>query len=728
MKEIKEMKEFLKKYKLLPVFEVVTEGQRAKQPKVKWTEKENRIYEPEKLTKVAYGLPCGKDTGVMVLDIDGDLTMLDKLCEAAGVEKEEIGKTLWVETANGGLHIYFKYREGLNNKTRFFGTCDFKTDGGYVIAPLSFIENKQKKMAQYKPLNYNPITIIPEKLYNFIKNPRKSTPQGGNKVRLEDLELEWYKETLRGMREGDGRNVALNRRLYWWAMQKHIEDEGELKEALIKEAREINEEYFKDQLPQAEVEKIVNSVIKGVMEDMEEKNAAIKNFTLEPQKDYGHALVLSDLFKNKYRWVVEWGKWIEYKNGVWVSISSEKVAKDATDTLHRYYTHLMANAQNRSERDELIKKIKDVWVYSRIIGALNFLKGFPGIMTLSQELDAIPEVLNLENGTLDLKTFTLRPHRPEDLLTKQVKAKWNTEAKKDEWLKHLNLCLPNKNIQREIQRELGLALTGVSLEEVLPIWYGTGANGKSTTLKVVMEVMGDYAQMAAPRLLIKSKYERHTTELAELQGRRLIFSTETGENGELDEEKMKWLTGGERIRARFMRQDNFEFPRTWIVFLVTNYKPAIRGTDEGTWRRIRLVPWEEVLPPDKRMPQEEIVKLLLEERDGILQWIVEGLKDWKEDHRWKAEEVLIATEKYREEEDVLREFLNERCEFKRSYSVEVGELYSEYLMWCQENGEDPKSKIEVGKLLRKRGLHQKRYGHERERKWVGIRIIHQEES
>lgn len=295
MKEIKEMKEFLKKYNLLPVFEVVTEGQRAKQPKVKWTEKENRIFDPEKLTKVGYGLPCGKDTGVMVLDIDGDLTMLDKLCEAAGVEKEEIGKTLWVETANGGLHIYFKYREGLNNKTRFFGTCDFKTDGGYVIAPLSFIENKQKKMAQYKPLNYNPITIIPEKLYNFIKNPQKASYkglEGGNEVRLEDIEdreikefdYEKEKEKMRGMREGDGRNVALNRILFKWAMQKHIEE----KEEILKEAMEINES-FKDELDQKEMEKIVNSVYKGVKEKHKSvyynrKGVPISNFIIKPLK------------------------------------------------------------------------------------------------------------------------------------------------------------------------------------------------------------------------------------------------------------------------------------------------------------------------------------------------------------------------------------------------------------------------------------------------------------
>ena len=448
----------------------------------------------------------------------------------------------------------------------------------------------------------------------------------------------------------------------------------------------------------------------------------------EPQKDYGHALVLSKLFNNKFRWVMEWGKWIEYNGKVWNTTSEERVAKEASECLHTYYTQELNCARDKNKITELTQKIKEVWSYSRITGALNFLKGFPNIMTSSKDLDNKPYVLNLENGTLDLETLTIQPHKPEDLLTKMVKAKWNTGAKIDEWQKHLDTFLPNKNIQREIQRELGLALTGVSLDEVLPIWYGTGANGKSTTLKVIMEVMGDYSQMAAPRLLIKSKNERHTTELAELQGRRLVFSTETGENGELDEEKMKWLTGGERLRARFMRQDNFEFPKSWIIFLVTNYKPVISGTDEGTWRRIRLVPWEETLPVEKRKPQEEVVRNLLAERDGILQWLVAGLKDWKQDHHWVAEEVLLATEAYREEEDILRGFIKQRCELKAGYSVEVGALYSEYEDWCIENGEEPKSKLEFSKLLKKRGLQQKRTGHDRTRKWIGIRIHYTDED
>lgn len=448
----------------------------------------------------------------------------------------------------------------------------------------------------------------------------------------------------------------------------------------------------------------------------------------EPQKDYGHALVLSKLFHNKFRWVMEWGKWLEYNGKVWNTTSEERVAKGASECLHTYYTQELNCARDKNKITELTQKIKEVWVYSRIMGALNFLKGFPNIMTSSKDLDNKPYALNLENGTLDLETLTLHPHRPEDLLTKIAKAKWNPEAKKDEWLKHLDTFLPNKNIQREIQRELGLALTGLSLDEVLPIWYGTGANGKSTTLRAVMEVMGDYSQMAAPRLLIKTKYDRHPTELAELQGRRLVFSTETGEKGELDEEKMKWLTGGEHLRARFMRQDNFEFPKSWIVFLVTNYKPVIQGTDEGTWRRIRLVPWEETLPKNKRKPQEEVLKTLLTERDGILQWMVEGLNDWKQDHHWIAEEVLIATEAYREEEDILQGFLSSRCELNNRYSVEVGALYSEYEDWCQENEEEPKSKVTFGKLLKKRGLQQKRTGHDRTRKWIGIRIHYTDED
>lgn len=293
---MKEMQEFLKKYNLLPVFKVVTRGEKAKQPKVRWTKKENHIYNVEELTEEGYGLPCGSETGVMVLDIDGDLSILDRLCEAANVDRKEIEKTLWVKTPNGGYHIYFKYRKGLKSRNRFFDKCDIKTQGGYVIAPYSFIQNKKGEMAQYKPLNSNSIQSIPEKLYNFIKNPQKASYkgfEGGNEVRLEDIEdreikefdYEKEKEKMRGMREGDGRNVALNRILFKWAMQKHIEE----KEEILKEAREINEEYFKDPLKQSEVEKIVNSVYKGVKEKHKSvyynrKGVPISNFIIKPLK------------------------------------------------------------------------------------------------------------------------------------------------------------------------------------------------------------------------------------------------------------------------------------------------------------------------------------------------------------------------------------------------------------------------------------------------------------
>lgn len=446
-----------------------------------------------------------------------------------------------------------------------------------------------------------------------------------------------------------------------------------------------------------------------------------KEENIKTKRDYGHAMVLSNLFHNKFRWMYEWGKWLEYENGVWKETTEERVAKEATEQLHKYYTTLLNNAIIQEERDDLTQKIKEICRYARIAGALSFLKGFPNIMTSTSQLDAIPWALNVKNGTLDLRTMELRPHDPEDLLTKQANANWDPYAKLDFWKSHLDLCLPNKNIQREIQRELGLALTGLPLEELLPIWYGTGANGKSTTLRVIMDVVGDYAQMAAPRLLIKSKYERHSTELAELQGRRLVFSAETGENGALDEEKLKQLTGGERIRARFMRQDNFEFPKTWIIILVTNYKPTISGTDEGTWRRIRLIPWEQSIQKEKRLPQEEVVQKLLTERDGVLKWIVQGLNDWFLDKQWIAEEVLLATEAYREEEDVLKSFLNDSCEFNLQYTVEVGKLYENYVAWCERGGVEALGKNKLGNLLKKRGITQKR-GTGGVRLWVGLRL------
>ena len=318
--------------------------------------------------------------------------------------------------------------------------------------------------------------------------------------------------------------------------------------------------------------------------------------------------------------------------------------------------------------------------------------------------------------------ITLREHDPNDRITKIAPVNYDPGAKGPAWEAHLRRFLPNENVRRQVQRDLGVSLVGVTLEEMLPIWYGTGANGKSTTARVIQRVLGDYAGVAAPGLLIQSKYDRHPTELADLAGLRIVFASEVGQGKHLDEELVKRLTGGDVKKGRFMRQDFFSFPQTFTVFMLVNHHPIITGVDHAIWRRVRLIPWTVQIPEAERLPQDVIVDRLFEEGPAILNWLLAGLQDWQKDRHWLAPEVRAATSTYRAEQDRLGAFLAERCEEAPHYTAPVAELYESYTAWAKEAGEEPLGKTAFGNRLREGGKSTKKTGHDNVSTWLGVRL------
>ena len=374
-------------------------------------------------------------------------------------------------------------------------------------------------------------------------------------------------------------------------------------------------------------------------------------------KDYGHAAVLATLFQGRYRWATHRGSWMQYTGTVWRPVPEEQVAKDASDALRQHYSAALAVATDKATIQDLSKKAVETCIYARITGALAFLRGWPGFLTLPDQWDADPWLLNIGNGTLDLRTGTLRPHSPDDLLTKLAPVSYDPQAAGGYWQAHLDRFLPNPNVRRQVQRDLGLALVGATLEEALSVWYGIGRNGKTTTAKTLLKVLGDYSDRAAPNLLIQSKHERHPTELADLAGLRLVFSIEVDQGKHLAEALVKDLTGGDRKKGRFMRQDFFSFEQTFSITLIVNHKPIITGTDVGIWRRIRLIPWEYRITDAERRPQDEVVAELTSEGPAILNWLLAGLRDWQSSYYWVAPEVQVATDAYRAEMDVLGDFI-----------------------------------------------------------------------
>ncbi|MDP8952545.1 MAG: phage/plasmid primase, P4 family, partial [Actinomycetota bacterium] len=233
------------------------------------------------------------------------------------------------------------------------------------------------------------------------------------------------------------------------------------------------------------------------------------------------------------------------------------------------------------------------------------------------------------------------------------------------------------------------------------ILYGPGANGKSTLINVVLEMLGGYGKQAAPDLLM-AKHGAHPTELADLFGARLVAAQETEDGRRLAEGLVKQLTGGDRIKARYMRQDFWEFDPTHKVWLATNHKPEIRGTDHAIWRRIRLIPFDVIIPKEEQDPR--LPEKLRSELPGILAWAIEGCLAWQREGLGEPPEVRAATEGYRAEQDVLAAFFEECCVIREGTWAPFKDLYAAYAAWAEDSGEKPESKRKFGSRLKERGM------------------------
>jgi putative DNA primase/helicase len=314
--------------------------------------------------------------------------------------------------------------------------------------------------------------------------------------------------------------------------------------------------------------------------------------------------------------------------------------------------------------------------------------------------DADPWLLNCANGTVDLRTGQLQPHAPGDLLTKMTGVEYPVEPDVDApiWSQFLaTIFADDACLIGFVQRLLGSALPGEVVEHILPIFYGAGANGKSVLIETVMAALGDYAMKAPAGLLMASRNDRHPTELADLFGKRLVAITETGDGQRIDERLVKELTGGDTIRARRMREDFWQFKPTHLAVMVTNHKPVVRGTDNGIWRRLRLVPFEVTIAEadqDKRLPER-----LLAESPAILRWLVDGCLAWQRDGLQAPTQVLAATEEYREESDTFSCWFEEMLQVEPGAELRSSEAYENYRQWCANTYEQPFTKRRFGELM-----------------------------
>src|SRR6185437_13945281 len=330
------------------------------------------------------------------------------------------------------------------------------------------------------------------------------------------------------------------------------------------------------------------------------------------------------------------------------------------------------------------------------------------IQVPSARLDADPWLLNCESGTIDLRTGEARPHDPRDLITKCCPVAYDPSAQAPRFEAFLSEIMGgDESLVKFLQRWFGYCATGSTREQAFVVHIGAGANGKSTLLSAVSDVLGSddlggYAGTASIGLLTaKNGDERHTTEIAELLGRRMVSAHEPDDTSELREGLVKQLTGGDPITARFMRRDNFTFKPAFKIQLLTNHKPEIRGTDFGIWRRVRLVPYptrfgssEDVAAGRADRPRDDsLADVLRAERIGIFNWLVKGAVQWYRTGLAPPDAVLAAGNDYQTEQDRVGQFVDECCQRDRGACAPITDgnigLYATYDHWCEQSGYRP---------------------------------------
>jgi P4 family phage/plasmid primase-like protien len=419
-----------------------------------------------------------------------------------------------------------------------------------------------------------------------------------------------------------------------------------------------------------------------------------------PRTDLGNGERLVARFGANVRYCHPWRKWLHYDRQRWKADDTAAVHRLAKRTVRG----ILKEAATVEDDDER-KAHSQFWHASegkaRVEAMLSCAASEGGIPILPDDMDRDGFLLNVENGTIDLRTGKLRPHQREDLITRLAPVKFLPDAKCPTWLRVLDdIFAKDEKLIAFWKMLCGICLTGDVSNQILPVLYGAGSNGKSTILTVMLEILGpDYAIAAPPGLLTVKKGERHPTEMASLFKKRLVVDSETAEGAQFNENLVKQLTGGDKISARRMREDFWEFFPTHKILMCTNHKPEIRETKNAIWRRVKLVPFNVAIADDKqdaRLPTK-----LRGEYPGILAWCVQGCLDWQELGLDIPKAVEDATQEYRRESDIIGEFLASECTILPELRARATPLYARYQQWA---GGDAVNQRKFGKAMTERGF------------------------
>lgn len=414
-----------------------------------------------------------------------------------------------------------------------------------------------------------------------------------------------------------------------------------------------------------------------------------RNYSLD---DTGNAERMSDMFHEVIRYNYTDKKWMLYDKIKWIYDQSgviyDLVDKSLEAMKDEKDWYIQQDNENNDENQTMFKAWEKFYKKSRNHNTKIALEKEVQhyVPVTPNQLDRYKMLLNSPTGVIDLNDFEVRKATPKDYFTKSVNANFDKNAKCPLWDKFLERIFDgDKDLIRYVQKVIGYSLTGSTAEQCAFFLYGTGRNGKSTFLDVIRELFGDYARNIQPETIMIKNNNGINSDIARLKGARLVTTVEPNEGLRLNEGLLKQLTGGDIITARKLYAEEFEFKAEFKLFMATNHKPIIRGTDLGIWRRVHMIPFTVVIPENE--VDRQLTEKLMQELDGIFLWALRGVAMYHKEGLKMPTAVQQAVDEYKKEMDVVSRFLDECTEKAFAKSVKASELYTVYVNWCKQNGE-----------------------------------------
>jgi len=627
------------------------------------------------------GIVCGSATGILVVDFDGPNEM-SRLKSETGIDLDIATPTCITKR---GFHKYFRYPvvdQPIKNIVKLIiGGIQFEIDirgnGGQVVAPPSIHPvdpTVQYHWAEGLAFDEVPLLSVPDELLSILiqlslpktkkektKSVQSSSPASEAKPSINSSRPPMGNE----IQDGE-RNDTLFRMACRYRSQGLSSDEAR---SLIDTA---NQTRCSEPLDEVELGKLVESAYSYTIQQYE-------------LNERGFAQQFYDIYRDQIKFCIEDGYWYIWNGACWRRDVDGEMKRMADRVVDKFNFDIETMHDSDPMKKQYLKYAISLGNYQKQTNMLKYLESFPGNSISQSNFDRHRHLLNCSNGIIDLRTGELQKADPDLLMSRQIEIEYDANAEYSLWMEFLkSITNNNTDLIEYLQGAVGYSMTGETNEEVIFFLYGNGCNGKSTFINAFNSILGSLAKTMPSKTLMLGRNDNSApNDIAMLKGVRLAATTELPEGKQLNEELIKSLASQDMITARYLFKEFFEFSPTHKWWISGNHKPKIVGQDYGIWRRLKLIPFEITIPPENR--DKNLSKKLDEEQPGILRWMVEGAVKWYRDGLREPKIIIDAVEEYRNEMDIIGDFIVECCHVDGRSNILATELYELYRKYCEAN-------------------------------------------